>query len=196
MAFKTNDCQQLSFDDSFIALTERERKALEKSWAKIFADEIFPAIDEGRFSVVYSDKASRPNTPVNVIIGALIIKELFDYSEELLSMKNSQLHLTDEKPYAVIIGKGNKIRTFYLLPKTVAHLKRYLAEFHGETPDPEAYVFYSRNTGCHGKLTQPTISKMLRKYAKTAHRPAVMCRWGFMRTSFAIRRPHTGWRTG
>ena len=89
--------------------------------------------------------------------------------DELLSMKNSQLHLSDEKPYAVIIGKGNKIRTLYLLPKTVAHLKRYLAEFHGETPDPEAYVFYSRNTGCHGKLTQPAISKMLRKYAKMAH---------------------------
>jgi len=69
MAFKTNDCQQLSFDDSFISLTEREKKALEKSWAKIFADEIFPAIDEERFSVLYSDKASRANTPVNVIIG-------------------------------------------------------------------------------------------------------------------------------
>ena len=49
MAFKPNDCQQLSFDDSFAALTEREKKALEKSWAKIFADEIFPAIDEERF---------------------------------------------------------------------------------------------------------------------------------------------------
>ena len=49
MAFKPNDCQQLSFDDSFTALTEREKKALEKSWAKIFADEIFPAIDEERF---------------------------------------------------------------------------------------------------------------------------------------------------
>lgn len=47
-----------------------------------FADEIFPAIDEERFSVLYSDKASRPNTPVNVIIGALIIKELFDYSDD------------------------------------------------------------------------------------------------------------------
>lgn len=82
MAFKPNDCQQLSFDDSFIALTEREKKALEKSWAKIFADEIFPAIDEERFSVLYSDKASRSNTPVNVIIGALIIKELFDYSDD------------------------------------------------------------------------------------------------------------------
>ena len=31
MSFKTNDCQQLSLDDSFTALTERERKALEKS---------------------------------------------------------------------------------------------------------------------------------------------------------------------
>lgn len=60
MAFKANDCQQVSFDDSFITLTERERKALEKSWAKIFADEIFPEIDEKRFSVLYSDKASRP----------------------------------------------------------------------------------------------------------------------------------------
>lgn len=87
MSFKTNDCRQLSLDDSFMTLTERERKALEKSWAKIFADEIFPAIDEERFSVLYSDKASRPNAPVNVIIGALIIKELFDYSDDVRLLK-------------------------------------------------------------------------------------------------------------
>lgn len=89
--------------------------------------------------------------------------------DEILSMKTSQLHLSAEKPYAVIIGKGSKIRTLYLLPKVVAHLKRYLREFHGEMPDPEAYVFYSRNTGSHGKMTQPAISKMLKKYARTAH---------------------------
>lgn len=94
MSFKTNDCQQLSLDDSFMILTERERKALEKSWAKIFADEIFPAIDEERFSVLYSDKASRPNAPVNVIIGALIIKELFDYSDdEIVENLMLDLHL-------------------------------------------------------------------------------------------------------
>ena len=94
MSFKTNDCQQLSLDDSFMTLTERERKALEKSWAKIFADEIFPAIDEERFSVLYSDKASRPNAPVNVIIGALIIKELFDYSDdEIVENLMLDLHL-------------------------------------------------------------------------------------------------------
>ena len=82
MSFRTNDCQQLSFLDSFSGLTPREQKALENSWAKVFADEIFPEIDEQRFSVLYSNKASRPNTPVNVIIGALIIKELFDLSDD------------------------------------------------------------------------------------------------------------------
>lgn len=94
MAFKQNGCQQISLDDSFLGLTERERNTLEKSWAKIFADEIFPFIDEERFSILYSDKASRPNTPVNVIIGALIIKELFDYSDdEIVENLMLDLHL-------------------------------------------------------------------------------------------------------
>ena len=55
MSFKENAYQQISFTDSFSGLTAREQKALEKSWAKVFADEIFPAIDEKRFSVLYSD---------------------------------------------------------------------------------------------------------------------------------------------
>lgn len=94
MSFKNNACQQISITDSFSNLTSRERKALGKSWAKIFADEIFPAIDETRFSVLYSVKASRPNSPVNVIVGALIIKELFDYSDdEIVENLMLDLHL-------------------------------------------------------------------------------------------------------
>lgn len=57
MSFKTNDCQQLTLEDSFVWLTAREKKALENSWAQIFADEIFPAIDEERFSVFYTQQA-------------------------------------------------------------------------------------------------------------------------------------------
>ena len=94
MSFKENHCQQLSFTDSFSGLTAREQKALRNSWAKVFADEIFPAIDEKRFAVLYSNKASRPNAPVNVIIGALIIKELFDYSDdEMVENLMLDLHL-------------------------------------------------------------------------------------------------------
>lgn len=66
MSFRANACQQLSLNDKLMNLTEREKKALDKSWAKIFADEIFPAIDEEHFSVLYSDKVSRPNTPIDL----------------------------------------------------------------------------------------------------------------------------------
>ena len=48
MAFKTNDSQPYSLTDSMNNLTSREVKALEKSWAKVFAEDIFPAIDEER----------------------------------------------------------------------------------------------------------------------------------------------------
>ena len=82
MSFRQNQSQQISFSDSFQALTEREKKALEKSWAKVFADDIFPNINEKPFSVLYSDRDSRPNTPVNIIIGAMIIKEMFGISDD------------------------------------------------------------------------------------------------------------------
>lgn len=89
--------------------------------------------------------------------------------DEILSLKTGQLHLDAEKPNVTIIGKGSKIRTLYLLPKAVAHLKKYLKEFHGDTPNPEAYVFYSRNTGLHGKMSQTAVNKQLKKHAGAAY---------------------------
>lgn len=89
--------------------------------------------------------------------------------DELLDMKVKQLHLKSNKPYASVVGKGGKIRTLYLLPRTVAHMEQYLKDFHGDFLDQEAYVFYSRNTGKYGKLSQPAIDKFLKKYAKQCH---------------------------
>lgn len=82
MSFEKNDNQQISLLDSTFNLTEREKRMLEKSWAKTFADKVFPAIDENIFSVLYSEKASRPNTPVNVIVGALILKEALNVTDD------------------------------------------------------------------------------------------------------------------
>jgi site-specific recombinase XerD len=89
--------------------------------------------------------------------------------DEILSMKIQQLHLNTEKPYATVIGKGSKIRTLYLLPRAVEHQKKYLKEFHAETPNSEAYLFYSRNTGVTGKMSQMAVNKQLKKYAASAH---------------------------
>ena len=82
MSFRPNPSQQISIIDSLWGLTPREQKALENSWAKVFAEDIFPNIDEQRFAVLYSDKDSRPNTPVNIIVGSMILKELFDLSDD------------------------------------------------------------------------------------------------------------------
>jgi hypothetical protein len=82
MSFVINNQNQITLDDSTLSLTARERRFLDKSWAKLFADNIFPKIEEKAFAVLYSDKASRPNTPVNIIVGALILKELLGLTDD------------------------------------------------------------------------------------------------------------------
>ena len=82
ISFRKNDTHQMTLADSYFGLTEREQKTLEKAWAKVFVDDVFPMINEGRFECLDSDKASRPNNPVNAIVGTLIIKELFNLSDD------------------------------------------------------------------------------------------------------------------
>lgn len=77
MSFVLNNYQQISLFDSLGFLSERKQRILNKSWAKPFSDIIFSNIDEMMFAPLYSEKRnSRPNAPVNVIVGALILKEL------------------------------------------------------------------------------------------------------------------------
>lgn len=89
--------------------------------------------------------------------------------DEILSLQVEQLHLSADKPNVTVNGKGGKIRTLYLLPKAVAHLKKYLNEVHGSTPNLDAYVFFSRNAGLYGKMSQAAVSKQLKKHGRAAH---------------------------
>jgi len=90
--------------------------------------------------------------------------------DEVLSMKIGHLNLEAKKPYVVVIGKGDKLRTLYLLPKAVVHLKQYIKEAHGESPDPESYIFFSRNKGLKSMMTQVAVSKRLKIYAIKAYK--------------------------
>jgi site-specific recombinase XerD len=87
---------------------------------------------------------------------------------EMLSLKVGQLHLTDCHSHVVFIGKGQKIRTLGLEPKAVEYLNCYLRDFHGDNPDPEAYVFYSRNGGKHKKMSQTAVNSRLKLHAAAA----------------------------
>jgi hypothetical protein len=65
-------------------MPENLQKRFEKSWAKGFYEDVFCRIDETIFSVLYSDKVSRPNLPVNLYVSLEILKELFGLSDEEL----------------------------------------------------------------------------------------------------------------
>lgn len=60
------------------------RKKLESSWASVFYKEFFSRLDEEVFSVLYSEKKSRPNTPVNILVGFETLKSGFGWSDEEL----------------------------------------------------------------------------------------------------------------
>ena len=88
--------------------------------------------------------------------------------DEILSLRIQDVHL-DGKAYVNVIGKRNKLRTLFLLPKAVAHVKQYIALFHGDHPNPDSFLFYSGLKGKNCKTSQPAIAKMLKKYAVQGH---------------------------
>lgn len=98
------------------------------SWAKGFSDIVFSAIDKKRFAVLYSDtKASRPNNPVNAVIGSLILKEMFNLTDDELLASilcdirfQYALHTTsyDEQPFS---------------DRTLSRFRERLYNYHVET---------------------------------------------------------------
>lgn len=75
----------MNVGDVTFKMTERKKEVLEKSWAKDFAERLFPIIDERIFSPLYGRTASGPNESVKVMVGALVLKELLGMADaELL----------------------------------------------------------------------------------------------------------------
>ena len=72
---------QASMMSDLDLLSKRGRKKLENSWAYTFRHEFFNRLDERPFAVLYSDQASRPNTPVNVLVGLEMLKSSFGWSD-------------------------------------------------------------------------------------------------------------------
>jgi hypothetical protein len=81
--FQENDQHRQTFMFSSVnSLPKKLLGRLEASWAGTFYREIFVRIDEKLFAILFSDEASRPNTPVNVLIGLIILKSGFGWSDE------------------------------------------------------------------------------------------------------------------
>jgi hypothetical protein len=55
---------------------------VQKSWAWPFRNEALPLIDEEPFKDFYHQQLGAPNKSVRMIIGVLILKDMFDYTDE------------------------------------------------------------------------------------------------------------------
>jgi len=81
---KNTKHQQPALISAASELPEKQRKRLEKSWAGTFYKEFFSRVDEQTFAVLYSETGSRPNVPVNVLVGLEALKAGFGWSDQEL----------------------------------------------------------------------------------------------------------------
>lgn len=91
-------------------------------------------------------------------------------AQELVDITLRDLHIVNIKtPFITLTGKGNKSRNVPLMEKTVAHIKRYLQEFHPcpntDRGDP---LFYSMRNGKPHALSTDTVNLLLSRYANQA----------------------------
>ncbi len=135
--FKENNQPELfSFETE---LSDHLRKSLDQTPEKAFYNLIFRNIKESDYKILYHDKASRPNTPVNILISAIVLKERKSWSyQELMSSimfdlrTKAALGLSslDDKPfsYGTIFNFQNKLLEYQqstginLLEKTFDNL--------------------------------------------------------------------------
>jgi len=106
--------RQLDMFTSITSLPEDELNLLEQSWAGTFYSEVFCRLDERLLAVLYSDKPSRPNVPVNILVGLEILKASFGWSDEELI---HAFYFNLQVRYAVglrTLGDGHfELRTLY-----------------------------------------------------------------------------------
>jgi len=119
--FKPNNQPKLlTFENE---LSEKQRQQLKETREKWFYHLIFRNINERDFKPLFSDKDSRPNAPVNVLVSAIILKEIksWSYNELIDSVAfdlrtKVALGLSDigEKPFsrATLFNFQNRIHAY------------------------------------------------------------------------------------
>jgi hypothetical protein len=103
-------------------LPAKPRERLENSWAATFYGEFFSRINEDIFAVLYSDQASRPNIPVNVLVGLAALKAGFGWSDAELE---AQMAYNIQVRYA--LGYRDLTEGHFEL-RTVYNFRRRLAQ--------------------------------------------------------------------
>ena len=79
--FRGRDPQESLFQPNMLIPPAKARR-LQRSWAEVFRNRALPLIDEERFADMYCEDNGRPNRAVQTVLGVLILKEMFNLTDE------------------------------------------------------------------------------------------------------------------
>ena len=117
---------QLPLTSNVDELPPKLRKRLDTSWSGAFYREFFSRLNEDPFAILYADCPSRPNIPVNVLVGLEYLKAGNGWSDE--EMYDNFCYNTQVR-YALgyrQLGEGDfDLRTLYYFRE---RLSRYMQE--------------------------------------------------------------------
>ena len=100
----------------------------------------------------------------------LFLNETGARLNETLSVRMRDIHADGKgKVTVTVTGKGGYVRTLYLTPVLTRKLKEYILRVHGESPNPEAYLFFSKIKGLNTKITARAVQKRMKELAAKAH---------------------------
>lgn len=109
------------------SLSDKVRQRLKESWADVFYQECFSRINEERFAILYTDKASRPNVPVNILVGLECLKAGFGWSDEEMY---DQFLYNIQVRYALGL---HELNSGHFELRTVYNFRRRLVQYRQET---------------------------------------------------------------
>lgn len=111
---------QRSLFDWDMVISSKDK--LESSIWQHIRTEIFEKVDEDSFSPLYSEKMGRPNTPINILVTLLSIKEMNDLTFRELE---SQMDYHIGVQYACGVGAGEQMTTLRTISNFIKSLRIY-----------------------------------------------------------------------
>jgi len=158
-----------SLFDPWEYLGIKRRLLLEKSWAAIFREYLLAELPVAEIGVHFSDDMGRPTKDVSMVLGALILQQLHDYTD---SQTVEAVALSIQWQYALDITREadayvrSAMRSLTRLGTIVETISKFLRELKRTHPglfdrlDPTDWRRYVDRTGdgCFA-LTVPSESK-------------------------------------
>src|SRR5579864_8310247 len=79
--FRKRDPQGQLLEATWLLPAEK-RDRIEKTWAQQFRERALPLIEEEPFAPLFHEDNGRPNKPAQIVLGVLILKEMWDLTDE------------------------------------------------------------------------------------------------------------------